>query len=97
MADYSRPEIIREIQNSGFNCLNANKEVKKGIDLVKSKIVYYSGENINREYENYKWKKKQDTILDEPVKLFDDAMDAIRYANHHICTNINSNNTYQAF
>jgi phage terminase large subunit len=97
MADYSRPEIIREIQNAGYNCLNANKEVKKGIDLVKSKIVTFSGKHIQREYENYKWKKNHDTILDEPVKLFDDAMDAIRYANHHICTNINSNNTYQAF
>jgi phage terminase large subunit len=97
MGDYSRPEIIHELNVANFNVLNANKEVKKGIDLLKQKKVYYSGSNIKKEYDNYKWKKKGDLILDEPIKLFDDGMDAVRYANHYISTNITDNNTYQAF
>jgi len=97
LADYSRPEIIHEINNANYYCLNANKEVKKGIDLVKQKKVYFSGANIKKEYENYKWKKKGDQILDEPVKLWDDSMDAIRYANHYICSYLGSANSYQAF
>jgi hypothetical protein len=35
---------------------------------------------LQKEYENYKWKKVGDKFTDEPIKLFDDAMDAIRYA-----------------
>lgn len=97
LCDYARPEIIRELTNANFMALNANKEVKKGIDRVKSKTVYFKGKNIRKEYENYKWKKKDDQILDEPVKLWDDAMDAIRYANFYIEDNYNSNSTYQAF
>ncbi len=34
LADYSRPEIIAEMQNAGYNVNNANKVVKKGIDSV---------------------------------------------------------------
>ena len=37
------------------------------------------------------------SILDEPVKLWDDGIDAIRYANHFIYTNLRENNTYQSF
>jgi phage terminase large subunit len=32
---------------------------------------------------NYKWKSNGDNILDQPVKLYDDAMDALRYAIHY--------------
>lgn len=97
LCDYSRPEIMQELTIANFNILSANKEVKKGIDLIKQKKVYYNGSNLKKEYENYKWKKKADQILDEPIKLFDDGMDAIRYANHYISTVLTSESTYQAF
>ena len=81
LADYSRPEIIAEMQNAGFNVNNANKNVKSGINAVKTFKVYcQQDDNLKKEYENYKWKKIGDNITDEPVKLYDDAMDAIRYA-----------------
>ena len=81
LADYSRPEIIAEMQNAGFNVNNANKNVKSGINAVKTfKVWCQQDDNLKKEYENYKWKKIGDNITDEPVKLYDDAMDAVRYA-----------------
>lgn len=81
LADYSRPEIIAEMQNAGFNVNNANKNVKSGINAVKTFKVYcQEDDNLKKEYNNYKWKKVGDNITDEPVKLYDDAMDAVRYA-----------------
>ena len=81
LADYSRPEIIAELQNAGFNVNNANKNVKSGINAVKTFKVYcQEDDNLKKEYNNYKWKKVGDNITDEPVKLYDDAMDAVRYA-----------------
>jgi phage terminase large subunit len=40
LADYARPEIIAEMVNSGYDVINANKVVKKGIDYVKTFGVY---------------------------------------------------------
>jgi len=98
LADYSRPEIIQEMNNSGFNVLNANKTVKKGIDNIKSFGVYCEeDQRIKKEYENYKWKKIGDNIIDEPIKLYDDAMDAIRYATTFIKENYYTDDSYIAF
>jgi phage terminase large subunit len=98
LADYSRPEIIAEMQNAGYNVNNANKVVKKGIDNVKTFGVYCQDDpRIKREYENYKWKKVGDAILDEPVKLYDDAMDAVRYATTYIKETYYTDDQYIAF
>lgn len=98
LADYSRPEIIQELNNSGFNVLNANKVVKKGIDNVKSFGVFCEeDQRIKKEYENYKWKKIGDNITDEPIKLYDDAMDAVRYATTYIKENYYTDDSYIAF
>lgn len=82
VADYARPEIIEQIRRAGYNIHNAIKNVKEGIDAVKSIGLNYHFEskNIAREFRNYKWKVINDKLQDEPVKLHDDAMDAIRYA-----------------
>jgi len=98
LADYSRPEIIAEMQNAGYNVNNANKVVKKGIDNVKTFGIYCQDDaRIKREYDNYKWKKVGDTITDEPIKLFDDAMDAIRYAAAFIKDTYYDDTGYMAF
>jgi phage terminase large subunit len=82
VADYARPEIIEQIRRAGYNIHNAIKNVKEGIDAVKSIAISYHFEskNIAREFRNYKWKVINDKLQDEPVKLHDDALDAIRYA-----------------
>ena len=81
IADYARPEIIEELRRNGYNVMNAKKDVKEGIDAVKSSRLYIKNTSINtwKEIRNYKWKMKGDIILDEPVKFMDDAMDAMRY------------------
>ena len=82
ICDYARPEIIEELRRAGYNCHNAIKNVKEGIDAVKSYRLFYHHQSINiaKEFRNYKWKVIGERIQDEPVKLWDDAMDAIRYA-----------------
>lgn len=98
LADYSRPEIIQEMNIAGYDVLNANKVVKKGIDNLKTfGVVCQDDKALRREYENYKWKKVGDFITDEPVKLFDDAMDAIRYATTHIRQEYYTDDSYYAF
>ena len=98
LADYARPEIIAELQTAGYNVSNANKVVKKGIDNVKSFGVFCQDDpRLKKEYDNYKWKKVGDTITDEPVKLFDDAMDAVRYATHYIKEMYYTDDAYVAF
>jgi phage terminase large subunit len=98
LADHSRPEIIQEMNIAGYDVQNANKVVKKGIDNLKTFGVFCQDDKaIKREYENYKWKKIGDFITDEPVKLFDDAMDAIRYATTHIRQEYYTDDSYYAF
>jgi phage terminase large subunit len=98
VADYARPEIIAEMNNAGYDVQNANKVVKKGIDNIKTFGVFCEDDaKIKKEYENYKWKKVGDFITDEPVKLFDDAMDAVRYAGTYIRKEYYTDDSYFAF
>ena len=82
VCDYARPEIIKELNDNGLNCVNAIKNVKEGIDAVKSMqwFVDENSLNIKKELNNYKWKTVGERLTDEVVKLWDDAMDSIRYA-----------------
>lgn len=98
VADYSRPEIIAELNNAGYDVQNANKVVKKGIDNIKTfGVICQDDKAIRKEYENYKWKKIGDMITDEPVKMWDDGMDAIRYATTHIRQEYYTDDSYYAF
>jgi phage terminase large subunit len=98
VADYARPEIIAELNNAGYDVQNANKVVKKGIDNIKTFGVFCQDDKaLKKEYENYKWKKVGDMITDEPVKMWDDAMDAIRYATTHIRQEYYTDDSYYAF
>jgi phage terminase large subunit len=80
--DSARPDVIEELKRVGLNANSSNKQVKEGIDYVKSTEVYIHYESLNllRETKLYSWKSKGDLIYDEPIKMNDDAMDALRYA-----------------
>lgn len=82
--DSARPEIIEDLRRAGYNAKPAIKDVKDGIDSVKSSGLFIHKESLNliKEIASYKWKTNGDLILDEPVKVYDDAMDAMRYAIH---------------
>ena len=85
-ADSSRPETIEEIAGAGFNVhptLKGDGSVKAGIDHVKRQkiIINKNSTNLLKEIKSYKWKvDKDERVLDQPVKINDDAMDALRYA-----------------
>ena len=85
--DSARPEVIEELRRSGYNSKSADKQVKEGIDKVKSieVFIHYESLNILKEYKLYSWKTDKERILDEPVKENDDALDALRYSiySHH--------------
>ena len=83
--DAARPEIIEDLRRQGYNAKPAIKDVKDGIDSVKSSLLYIHKESLDllKEISAYKWKTNGDIVLDEPVKVYDDAMDAMRYAIHY--------------
>jgi hypothetical protein len=60
-------------------------------------VYCMENKEIKREYDNYKWKKIGDHITDEPVKLFDDAMDAVRYAVTYIKDEYFTDSAYVSF
>lgn len=84
--DSARPEIINDLQKAGINAYPTKKyegSVKDGIDFVRSHVIFVHRESVDfqKEMRTYKWKKKvSGMIVDEPIKAFDDLMDAARYA-----------------
>lgn len=83
--DAAEPNRIAEIGRAGFTILPADKgpnSVKDGIDFIKGKKVYITKDspNLQRESKMYSWKKKEEVILEEPVKENDHLLDAMRYA-----------------
>jgi phage terminase large subunit len=84
-ADSAEPNRIEEISQAGFSIMSANKDVSKGIDTLKTIKKYITKESVNvlKEIKNYRYKvDKNGLMLDEPVKINDHGMDAIRYAVH---------------
>lgn len=85
-ADCSRPEMIQEIFDAGFNIHPTRKgpnSVKDGIDIIKRHKLFITKDspNLLKEIKSYKWKvNKDEQVLDEPVKLNDDIMDSMRYS-----------------
>lgn len=81
--DSARPEIIQDLILNGVNAYPADKSVKEGIDFIRSHKIFVHREStdLQKEFRTYKWKRKPTgEIIDEPVKMFDDAIDASRYA-----------------
>ncbi len=80
--DTARPEIITDLVLNGVNAYPADKSVKEGIDFIRSHKIHVHRESVDlqKEFRTYKWKRKPTgEILDEPVKMFDDGLDAGRY------------------
>jgi phage terminase large subunit len=85
-ADYARPEIIMDMKRAGYKVVDAIKDVKDGINNVKTfkMLVNDFAVNIIKENSLYKYKKVNGEIVDDVIKLNDDAMDAIRYGVFYI-------------
>jgi phage terminase large subunit len=80
--DSAEPKTIEEIRRAGFDAVKSHKEVKEGIDCIKGLHFFIHRESIKlqEEVRRYKWKMKGDIKTDEPIRLFDDGLCAIRYA-----------------
>ena len=94
--DSAEPKTIEEIKRAGFDAVNSMKEVKEGIDCIKGQNFFIHRESVKtlEELRRYKWKMKGDIKTDEPIKLFDDALCAIRYATFTYLTKTNRSNQY---
>lgn len=100
IADYARPEIIQDMKRAGFSMYNAIKDVRDGIMNVKSFNISIDAKSTNIQNENlsYRYKKINGVLTEEPSKINDDLMDAIRYALFYVkkyC--LKSADTYQVY
>jgi phage terminase large subunit len=83
--DSAEPDRIAELSRAGFNVRPAKKEVKVGIDKCKSVRIYAHGHELVKEIRNYKWKiDTNEKAIDEPVKVNDHLMDAMRYGAYNL-------------
>lgn len=80
--DAAEPDRILDLQRAGIKALAANKNVKDGIDFIKSRKLFIHNQSANmlKEIKSYKYLTKQVGITEVPLKLNDHAMDAGRYA-----------------
>jgi len=83
--DAAEPARIEEIKRAGFKAIAANKDVKAGIDFIKSRklFIHQGSVNLLKEIKSYKFKVNKNKVgntPEEPLKLNDHAMDAMRYA-----------------
>lgn len=81
--DTARPEYVKRFKREGLRAVNADKAVLSGIEEVakliktdKLKIVRDRVERFDKEIYMYVWNEK----TGEPVKLWDDVLDSLRYA-----------------
>jgi phage terminase large subunit len=86
-ADNAEPNRIEEINKAGkgFKCLPANKSVLDGIDTVRRFRLHITqtSPDLLKEIKGYAYRvDKNEVVHDEPVKLHDHLMDAMRYAIH---------------
>ena len=81
-ADCAEPARIEEMKRHNLNVYPADKSVKDGIDFVKRQKLFITSDssNILKEIRGYSYKQKDGHSIDEPIKLNDHTMDAIRYA-----------------
>lgn len=80
--DSARPDLINDLQCAGVYAKNAHKDVIAGIGEVatrfKQRRLFVIRENVDlfdEEIDTYAWKDG----ADEPIKINDDVMDAMRY------------------
>ncbi len=80
--DSAEPDRIKEFAQAGFWVSKANKSVKFGITSVQSYNLHVTerSTNIIAELQGYVWQERDGKPIEEPVKIDDHAMDALRYA-----------------
>lgn len=80
--DAAAPAMVEDLRRAGYDAKSADKSVKEGIDMIKSKKLFINvnSTNLISEMRRYQWKMKNEQIIYEPVKVNDDLVDSMRYA-----------------
>lgn len=83
--DSAEPDRIEDMKRAGIKAIPANKNVKEGIDFVKSRelLIDSTSANLLKEIKSYKYATKVVGLTDVPLKLNDHACDAGRYGSLH--------------
>ncbi|VDC41829.1 hypothetical protein FMV2238Y02_02680 [Streptococcus canis] len=84
-ADSARPEHVARFRRERIKTRNASKEVVAGIEhvakLLKENSLFIKRGVIPRFFDEiYQYKWKPNSTKDEPLKEYDDVLDALRYA-----------------
>lgn len=84
-ADSARPEHVDRFNDEDISTVNANKSVVAGIEtiakLFKERKLFIKRGVIPRFFDEiYQYKWKPNSTKDEPLKEYDDVLDALRYA-----------------
>lgn len=84
-ADSARPEHVARFNDEDISTVNANKSVVAGIEtiakLFKKRKLFIKRGVIPRFFDEiYQYKWKPNSTKDEPLKEYDDVLDALRYA-----------------
>ena len=80
--DSAEPELIKELNQTGFIAKKSDKSIKDGVNYVKRQKLYIDKESVNlcKELPAYSYKKdNQGNVLEDPIKINDHLMDAMRY------------------
>lgn len=83
--DYAARGVLRRLKEEGFYAIEAKKEVREGLGLLRSNNLFFTKDSTSllAEVEDYKYKLNPlngKPIDGRPVKDKDDGMDACRYA-----------------
>ena len=72
--DSARPDVIEELKRNKINARSSDKQVKEGIDYMRSKEIYIHNESTDlwNEYKRYSYKTIGNNITEEPIKVLDD-------------------------
>jgi phage terminase large subunit len=82
--DSAEPDRIEEMRRAGINAIPANKNVKEGIDFIKSRklFIWHGSVELLKEIKSYKYMdqgKKLGNQPEVPLKLNDHGCDGGRY------------------
>jgi len=80
--DSAEPELIKELNQTGFIAKKSDKSVKDGINYIKRQKLYVDKASVNlcKELPAYSYRKDNNgNVLEEPIKINDHLMDAFRY------------------
>lgn len=82
--DIAEQKSISELRSYGlsaYGCIKGKGSVESQLSFMRYFEIFYIGDNIKTEVENYKWRKKKDEkdFDNTPLDAFNHAADASRY------------------